>query len=246
MKMQKTTFQFFHVRSCTNTQESALALSKEYQQAVVLLTDTQTQGRGRRGREWLSSDHSLTMSATLARPNNPKDLSLLSLCAGVALYLTLEEMCEEDLGLTLKWPNDLGIYRTVEKGHEFSKLAGVLVETKEEWIVIGWGLNLRTEKNGNAIFPGALCLSEVNKKPFAKKELARRLAACFYQMTSKLSEPATHDSFLEFVHNKAMRALWTKELGKNWQGHTAHGIAGDGALITRNGTEVQSIYSGEI
>ena len=88
----------------------------------MVLALEQTKGRGRRDKAWISnSKDSLTVSfGVLLEPQNWLGLSL---CVGVDLVQSMDP--DQNLGLQLKWPNDVW---TQHKG-EFHKLAGILIET---------------------------------------------------------------------------------------------------------------------
>jgi BirA family biotin operon repressor/biotin-[acetyl-CoA-carboxylase] ligase len=104
---------------------------------VLLSAAHQTAGRGRAGRSWLSAPGSTLMFSLAWKLRGPLNrLAGLPLAVGVALAETLSTL---DVPAKLKWPNDL-----MKDG---SKLAGILVETREApgggiWAVIGVGLNL--------------------------------------------------------------------------------------------------------
>jgi BirA family biotin operon repressor/biotin-[acetyl-CoA-carboxylase] ligase len=98
-----------------------------------LRAETQTGGRGRAGRSWLSPPGNLYAS-TIVRlcPGDP-DAATLALTASVAL----EEVASAYAGpgkLQLKWPNDLMAGR--------AKIAGILLERVGDAVVIGFGVNL--------------------------------------------------------------------------------------------------------
>ncbi|HEX7112780.1 MAG TPA: biotin--[acetyl-CoA-carboxylase] ligase [Mizugakiibacter sp.] len=104
-----------------------------------VLAETQSAGRGRRGRTWLSPPAlNLYLSCLKRFEVGYAALSGLSLAVGVALMRALEDVGIADVGL--KWPND-----ALADGH---KLAGILVELGGEFLgpchaVIGIGVNLR-------------------------------------------------------------------------------------------------------
>ncbi|MHC1481070.1 biotin--[acetyl-CoA-carboxylase] ligase [Frateuria aurantia] len=104
-----------------------------------VLAETQTAGRGRRGRSWLSPPGlNLYMSCFKRFERGFSALTGLSLAVGVMVVRTLEQLQIQGAGL--KWPNDV----VCEQG----KLGGILIELVGEYqgpcaAVIGIGLNLR-------------------------------------------------------------------------------------------------------
>ena len=110
----------------------------------MVLAESQTAGRGRRGRSWLSPP-GLNLYLSCLKRFEPgfAALSGLSLAIGVMLLRALEELGVAGAGL--KWPNDV----LAAAGHGVpGKLAGILVELSGEYqgpcaAVIGVGLNLR-------------------------------------------------------------------------------------------------------
>lgn len=104
----------------------------------VCLAESQTAGKGRQGRQWVSPfGKNIYMSILWRFDNDLSCLSGLSLAIGVAVVRTLKSLGINDIGL--KWPNDI-----VWQG---KKLAGILIEVSGEAsgqcnAVIGLGLNL--------------------------------------------------------------------------------------------------------
>ncbi|MBE1159046.1 biotin--[acetyl-CoA-carboxylase] ligase [Dyella acidiphila] len=105
----------------------------------VVLAETQTAGRGRRGRSWLSPPGlNLYVSCLKRFDAGFAALSGLSLATGVIVLRALHAM--GIAGARLKWPNDV-----LAAG---GKLAGILVELSGEYqgpcaAIVGIGLNLR-------------------------------------------------------------------------------------------------------
>ena len=115
------------------------------------------QGRGRLGRLWHGEvGHALTFSLGLML--KPADWSGLSLAVGLSLARSLDPQGE--LGVRLKWPNDLWVKRpSMSTGTPtgWGKLAGILIETalpagtsygseqgreQGRFCVVGVGLNI--------------------------------------------------------------------------------------------------------
>ena len=92
---------------------------------VLLVAESQTAGRGRLGRPWHGkTGDALTFSLGLMLA--PQDWSGLSLAVGLSLVQSLDPRA--DLGLRLKWPNDVWVARPgTPMG--WGKLAGILMET---------------------------------------------------------------------------------------------------------------------
>jgi BirA family transcriptional regulator, biotin operon repressor / biotin---[acetyl-CoA-carboxylase] ligase len=112
--------------------------------AVALLAETQTSGRGRRGREWTSPlAANLYLSVLRVFAGGLARLGGLSLVAGVAAVEALHALGYRSV--QLKWPNDL-VFAGTDGG--LLKLGGLLVEGGGEHAgpvraVIGLGLNVR-------------------------------------------------------------------------------------------------------
>lgn len=105
---------------------------------TVVIAGSQTRGRGRLGRVWLSPPGvNIYMSVILKPSMEAKDAVLLTLMAAVAGASALSE--ETGLKVEIKWPNDL-------MAHD-KKLGGILTEArymhgKMTSAIIGLGLNV--------------------------------------------------------------------------------------------------------
>ncbi len=104
---------------------------------ILASTEKQTQGRGRRGRQWVSPyAENLYFSAGFELDLSLAELNGLSLVVGIAITKVLESL---SYPISLKWPNDVYL--------NGQKVAGVLVELEGGFdspcrIVIGIGLNV--------------------------------------------------------------------------------------------------------
>jgi BirA family biotin operon repressor/biotin-[acetyl-CoA-carboxylase] ligase len=101
----------------------------------LLVTDTQTAGRGRLGRSWTAPPGSSLAISVLLRPRIPTDrYGWLSLTAGTAMARSLQAL---GVAAAVKWPNDVLIGGR--------KVCGLLAEALAggEGAVLGAGLNHR-------------------------------------------------------------------------------------------------------
>lgn len=105
------------------------------EEGVVVLTDSQTSGKGRQGRRWIDVAGWNVLSSTILRPLFPSHL--LVMVASLAVVATISDTC--DVAATIKWPNDVLI------GDR--KVAGILIETSYDAIgrlvaILGIGVNV--------------------------------------------------------------------------------------------------------
>jgi len=104
---------------------------------ALCVTDHQTRGVARRGRQWQTLPGNLMFSVLQRVAPPPAGGGLLSLVTAVAVARTLQH--ETGVPIRIKWPNDLTI--------EHSKVAGLLIEARHEHdrrlrLVGGIGINL--------------------------------------------------------------------------------------------------------
>ncbi|MEM7292654.1 MAG: biotin--[acetyl-CoA-carboxylase] ligase [Pseudomonadota bacterium] len=122
----------------------------------LCVAETQTAGRGRRGRQWLSPQSGVTFSIGYRFACNPSELGGLSLVVACAVVSALESLGAS--GLSLKWPNDIQF--------EGRKLCGILIETTSAKgastpTVTGVGLNYIGETRDDVIDQPFVELCEV-------------------------------------------------------------------------------------
>ncbi len=104
---------------------------------TVVITDRQTQGRGRLQRVWQSEKGGLYFSMVLRPSLTPKEAPLVNFAVALDLVLALEECC--GIVARVKWPNDVLV--------DERKIAGILSQMEFEadqitFINIGVGVNL--------------------------------------------------------------------------------------------------------
>lgn len=125
----------------TNTVASGIAEKAE--ESTIVLADSQTKGRGRLGRLWISPPGvSIYMSIILKPLIDICDVTFITIMAAVACANALRK--STNLNVTIKWPNDL-----VCSG---KKIGGILTELKIEhnrliYAVTGIGINVNADIN---------------------------------------------------------------------------------------------------
>jgi biotin-[acetyl-CoA-carboxylase] ligase BirA-like protein len=118
------------VESCASTQR---LFGEDDPEGATIVTDHQTEGRGRLGRTWEDVPGRALLMSVLLRPEAPMPLwPELSLIAGKAVATALR--LETGVDASLRHPNDVVIAGR--------KLAGVLPEASSGRVVLGIGVNV--------------------------------------------------------------------------------------------------------
>lgn len=101
---------------------------------AVLLTDSQTAGRGRLDRTWTTPAGAALAVSVLLRelPAGPDAWGWIPLAAGVAMTDAVAAQLP-DHAVGLKWPNDVLV--------DGRKICGILTEVTPEGIIVGSGVN---------------------------------------------------------------------------------------------------------
>lgn len=126
---------FSEVESTNNEMKKYL---KE-EEGLVLLTENQTLGKGRLGREWFSDNKKGICFSILLKPKiEPLDAMKITQIGASSLVKILRK---NNVEAYIKWPNDIILNN--------KKLAGILVEMtteimKIENIILGIGMNVNT------------------------------------------------------------------------------------------------------
>ena len=123
------------LQSCSSTNDIAIKNAKEgLPEGTSYLSYSQTKGRGRNNNQWNSIKGNLFLS-TIFRPTSKKTYwHQLSLIIGHSILETLLNLGVEKNKLELKWPNDVLV--------DEKKISGVLLESFDNFIVGGIGLNI--------------------------------------------------------------------------------------------------------
>ena len=155
-----------HFAEVSSTNDVAKELATNgAEEGTVVISETQTLGRGRLGREWASPEGGIWFSIILRPEVEPKDASKLTFVGAVAVARVIREMF--NLRAEVKWPNDVLIGG--------KKVCGILTETSTKgdalnFVVVGVGINANASLNS---FPESLRNSLTSLKEELKEEIER-------------------------------------------------------------------------
>ncbi|NRA33997.1 MAG: biotin--[acetyl-CoA-carboxylase] ligase [Polyangiaceae bacterium] len=204
------------------------------------LTDYQSRGRGRRGRQWESAPAENLLCSILLRPQvTAEQLGCLSLLVGLSIRDALAPCV--NVPLQIKWPNDV-----LAQG---KKLCGILVESSFAGdqmgaVIAGFGINLHQTDFPSNIQGAPTSLVALGADPIDREtvlanvllEVEARLTA-FQQkgLSSALPDLRQHDALLgTTVRIEGLSGV-------------ADGINENGALLLRDSSGKQhAIVSGTV
>ena len=118
----------FEETTSTNDVVERLARSQPHE-GLVVFAESQTKGRGRHARPWVSPYGKGLWFSVLLRPKFP--LSRVTVAASVAVARVAGTEAR------IKWPNDVTLHG--------KKLAGILTETRQDAAILGIGLNVNCQ-----------------------------------------------------------------------------------------------------
>jgi BirA family biotin operon repressor/biotin-[acetyl-CoA-carboxylase] ligase len=209
------------------------------------LAETQTAGRGRRGRQWQTPlAGGIALSFVRRFEGGMATLSGLSLVAGIAVLRALADAGID--GALLKWPNDI-----VAHGR---KLGGILVELGGDALgpcraIVGIGINVRIgREQGAAIDQPWTDLSALsNGAPPSRNAMAGRILARLAEALDLFAAAGFAAFEREYAQHDALQGheVVVTSGSERWAA-IADGVTSRGALrVVRNGGTIE-LDSGEV
>ncbi len=210
----------------------------------VCLAESQSAGRGRRGRPWHSPfGRNLYCSMGWCFPETPPGLPALGLAVGVGVARALQSLGVAEV--RLKWPNDVQ-WRD-------RKLAGILVEMSGEShgpcrVVVGVGLNIHMPSvSSTAIDQPWVDLATVLGAGISRNKACARLLD---HLVDVLRIFQAH-GFAPFVARwRGLDALSGKAVTLDSGGRSLRGVAlgidDQGALLIRHAGGMRRCVAGEV
>lgn len=208
----------------------------------VCLAETQSGGRGRRGRRWQSPLGGNVYFSLLKRfTHGMAALSGLSLVAGIALIDALHDAGVTGVGL--KWPNDV-----LAGGR---KLAGILVELGGEFLgpchaVIGIGINVCLPRDAGIDQPHT-DLAQLAAPPPERNLLVARLLTRLCGALDRFEREGFAPFAQEYARHDLLRGhAVSVQAAAGARDGVAAGIDERGALRVRHGNATACYDSAEV
>lgn len=237
---------YFDVIDSTQNFATSIAKNKD-DFGSVIIAESQTLGKGRQGRQWISPKGGIWLSVILEPNFDIYKITLIPFAVAVALSNAIEKTLR--IKTKLKWPNDLTL--------DNKKVAGIIIDasiesTKIESVVIGVGINFQVnvkkietkiKKNNNFYGVNTLLKKEKTKPATLVKEFLIELESILESLQANKTQQITE--------------LWTKNSSTIGQTVTiidmndkifgkAIGLDKDGSLIVKQGSKIIRVTSGDV
>jgi len=160
---------YFTEVTSTNDVAKELAI-KGAKEGTIVIAETQSRGRGRQGRKWVSPAGGIWFSLILRPKTYPEDALKLTLMTAAVVAKVVSDMFR--LKAEVKWPNDIVI--------NGKKVCGILTETRTkgdivDFVVIGVGINANINLDS---FPKHLRKSLTSLRKELKEDINRKRFLC--------------------------------------------------------------------
>ncbi len=210
-------------------------------EGTVVCAESQTKGRGRLGREWVSPPGKGIYASLLLRPLTPlNEVAQLTLVSAVAICEAIRTV--SGLEARIKWPNDILI--------SGKKVAGILTELNAEmdrvrFVVVGFGINVNTLISQLPV--EATSLKIQGQKDFSRLSILQEILRSFetwLEIFEKKGFSSVSGRWKDLSWTLGQRVKFVEPLGEI-EG-LAFDLAFDGSLLLRKDSgEVVKKHSGE-
>ncbi len=230
-------WQWYDFDELGSTNDEAKELSaKLNSQPFVVTAQNQTNGRGRRGREWISLNGNLFMS--LGLECQLKDLGALAFITSLAILDVIKSL-NTNSDVKLKWPNDVLL-----NNH---KVTGILMEKGEgDYIIIGVGVNIKAAPNVEGLIYPTISLADTGINVDRISFLEKYLEIFNHHLTNwkRLGFSVIKDEWLKNA----------KGLGEDINVHMEHcdkkgkfyGVDDNATLLLETPNGIEKIYAGDV
>ncbi len=227
-------------------------------EGLLVISEEQTEGRGRRGRVWDSVKGDGIFMSLLLRPDiEPGNASMLTLVMGMAVRDAIDEILRRPAepgedgatsGLTdirIKWPNDIIC--------DNKKVCGILTEMSVEtgfihYVVIGIGINVHNPEFSGETAETAVSLYQETGTHFCRAGLValcmkhfEEYAAIFFKTQDMSGLMDLYNAYL-INRDREVRAF---EGDRVYFG-TARGINAQGELLVDTPDGTKTVSAGEV
>ena len=232
-----------HFETIDSTNDYAKKVALQEQDGTVIISEEQTKGKGRIGRQWVSKSREGIWMSIILKPNIiPQKAPFLTLIAGASIAKALNNLGVET---SIKWPNDIIINN--------KKVSGILTELSAEidkinYIVLGMGINVKTIEFSQEISDIATSLYKEGHK-VSRVDIVRNILEEFERLYLQYINHDLKNEILDICRKHS--AIIGKDIYVIMNGEKdlvkCLDINKDGNLVIKNNENViKEIMSGEV
>lgn len=245
LKENKLVKEIHYKDELDSTNQFAKELAREgASEGTIVIADSQTSGKGRLGRTWISPPKTGIWLSLILRPKiKPQYAGELTLLSGLC-------MCEAIHNITglqthIKWPNDV-----VVNG---KKVCGILTEMSAEiemvnHVVIGVGVNVN-QKNFEEELPYATSLNIEGKTTYRRSMIVKEFMDIFEIAYEKYKESESLVEFLPRYENKCItlgKEVKIIEGGKEIIAKAVRVVENGNLIVLLPDGQEKQVYAGEV
>jgi len=233
----------WHYESLKSTNNRAYELAEKGEpEGTLVVAETQTSGKGRLGRKWISPKSGGIYFSLILRPDMESDkVPVITLVAAVSIQRAIKKICDIDAGI--KWPNDILI--------DEKKVCGILCEIKAQpdmvdFLILGVGINVNTPLK--KLPAEATSLKNESSRSVSRRKLMRQILTEIEKDYIKMKK----EGFISLREEcKKLSTVLNKRITVKEYSSSFEGIAKDidekGALIVKkkDGSR-KRVFSGDV
>ena len=175
-------FEIIKFKSVTSTNDIAIKLIKEGEkESGFIQAETQTNGRGTKGKKWISFEGNLFGSVFFPLKENYPPFNEFSIINPVIVSDLIRMYCKNK-NISFKWPNDVFVNK--------KKICGILQEVitsdKNRFLIIGIGINVLVSPDIKKPYQATSIFLETGSKP-SVEELANFLVLSYEKFFDNLN-----------------------------------------------------------
>ncbi|MGL5435779.1 MAG: biotin--[acetyl-CoA-carboxylase] ligase [Lachnospiraceae bacterium] len=235
---------FFDEVDSTNNKAKQLA-EQGVPDGTLVVAETQCAGKGRRGKQWVSSKGTGIWMSMVLRPEiTPDRASMLTLVAALAVTDGIDAVT--GLQSQIKWPNDIVI--------QGKKVCGILTEMSTEmedinYVVVGIGINVNMREFPEDISAVATSLVIEGSPPVKRADLINAVMQAWERHYEMYLQTSDMTLLVQLYNNRLVnRERQVNVLAPDgaYSG-VSHGIDAMGQLLVeKEDKTVVPVMSGEV
>ena len=242
---------YYDETDSTNNEAKRAAERADAADGTLYITESQTGGRGRRGRNWVSPAGSGIWMSLLLRPDiAPVNASMLTIVAAMAVQEAIHKVLTEDghdAECRIKWPNDIVLDK--------KKICGILTEMSAEpehvnYVVTGIGINVNTTEFADEIKDMASSIFVQTGVRIKRSHVVAQFAHDFTEYFNRFIKTQDLSLLVDDYNKMLINAGKTVRIEERGEAYTAgaYGIDNEGRLIVKvdDTGEEKKIIAGEV